>query len=490
MIGRDLKTNFLLDGNIRRDGNEIKIWLELSGTRKKKMLWSKTYIWDKSLVNQITQEIVHMIATKMDVYLSAVEEKQISTEPSKYADANMNYISANAMLKSAWSYYNYGDKMLDSTSFISVIEKYDKVIKEDSMFAAAYAKRAIAISWGFNDHQLDSSYLAKCRSDIDNALRLDPELPEAEIALGFFHYYCERDYEKALFHFSKASTMMPGDYQPLYYLSLVYRRMGRWKESLELTHQVIRMNPQEALFLTNIGLTYTYMHNYDSSMIYHQKAIDLVPGWAAAYKNKLQALLMKSGKTSKAHDLIEETIRNTGDNMIEDKIRINIYEGNYTEAFKMAKALRPSDYSIGGTKFMDLAEISNLLNKKEDARMFYDSAIAVINQDLKEFPSWCTLHAMSGLAYAGFGNKDKAVREGEMAIKLAEKNSMEEIDMKLYLAQIFTMIGDFDNAVSLLVYLINNPSLVSSEFLMLDPFWKPITDNREFKKMLKEHRNN
>ena len=198
--------------------------------------------------------------------LSVGEEKQISTEPSRYADANMNYISANAMLKSAWSYFNYGDKMLDSTSFISVIEKYDKVIKEDSMFAAAYAKRAITISWGFYDHQLDSSYFAKCRNDIDKALKLDPGLAEAQIALGFYYYYCEEDYDKALFHFGKAASMMPGDYQPLYYQSLVYRRIGKWEETLDLTNQVIRMNPQEALFLTNIGLTYAYLHKFDSSI--------------------------------------------------------------------------------------------------------------------------------------------------------------------------------------------------------------------------------
>lgn len=485
-IGRELKTNYLLDGNIRKERGDIKIWIELSAARKKEMLWSKTYIWDKNHVNQITQEIVRAVATSLELDLSPVEERLISMEPSKYADANMNYISANAMLKNAWSYFNYGDKMMDSTSFYSVIEKYGKAIKEDSMLAAAYAKRAITISWGFNDRQVDSSYLGQCRNDIDKALSIDPDLAEAQIALGFYYYYCEVDYDKALFHFGKAAGMMPGDYQPIYYQSLVYRRMGKWKETLDLTNQVIRMNPLEALFLTNIGLTYTYLHKYDSSILYHQKAIDHVPGWSAAYKNKLQAQLMKNGKTGAAREVMQEAIRKTGDNMIEDKIRINIYEKNYSEAFKIAKSLRSADYNIGGTRYIYLAEISALLNKPEDAKMYYDSALVVIRKDLIEYPDWCTLHAMAGLAYAGNGNKAEAVSEGELAIKLSEKNGMDNSDMKLYLAQIFTMTGDFDNAASLIIYLINNPSLISEKLLILDPFWKPIIGNREFKKMIKK----
>ena len=354
------------------------------------------------------------------------------------------------------------------------------------MFAAAYAKRAITISWGFYDHQLDSSYFAKCRNDIDKALKLDPGLAEAQIALGFYYYYCEEDYDKALFHFGKAASKMPGDYQPLYYQSLVYRRMGKWKETLDLTHQVIRMNPQEALFLTNIGLTYAYLHKFDSAILYHQKAIDLVPGWSAGYKNKLQTVIIKSGRTGAAREILAEAVRNTGDNMIEDKINLAIYDGNYHEAFKIADELRPADYTIPGTKFIYLAEISTLLNKPEDAKMYYDTLLASIQNELKKNPSWYILHAMAGLAYAGLGEEMNAIREGELAVKMVGNNKIVESEMKLNLAAIYNILGDYYNAASLLAYLVNNPSMVSDKYLLLDPVWKPVTQNKEFRKMLKK----
>ena len=195
---------------------------------------------------------------------------------------------------------------------------------------------------------------------------------------------------------------------------------------------------------------------------------------------------MKSGKTGTAWEILEEAVRNTGDNMIEDKINLTIYDGKYYEAFKIADELRPADYITPGTKFIFLADISTLLNKPEDAKNYYDSALIFINDDLKKYPSRVTLHALAGRAYAGLGQEIKAVREGELAIKLIEKNKAGESDMKLNLAAIYTSLGDYYYAASLLSYLINNPSMVSEKYLLLDPLWKPVTGNKEFRKMLKK----
>ena len=87
---------------------------------------------------------------------------------------------------------------------------------------------------GFLCQQLDSTYIGKCKRDIDKALSLESDLPDAHIASGFYYYYCDEDFDKALIHFSKAAELDPGNYEPLFYMALVYRRMGYWKESQSL----------------------------------------------------------------------------------------------------------------------------------------------------------------------------------------------------------------------------------------------------------------
>jgi tetratricopeptide (TPR) repeat protein len=481
VIGKELKTSYLVDGNIRRDGKYVKIWIELCATKDNSKLWSKTFIWDKNQTPQIVREIILVIVDNLDIKLLQEEEKQIKTDPSIYPEATLNYISANIDLKDAWFYYNYGDRMLDSTSFNSAIEKYSKVIKEDSLFAQAYAKRATAISWGFYVRQLDSSYIEKCRKDVEKAISINKDLYEVQIAAGFYYYYCDIDFEKSLYFFNRAIEMAPGNYQPVYYLSLVYRKMGKWAESLNLLHRVIKYNPQEALFLTNIGLTYDYLHKFDSAIIYHQKAIDLVPGWTAGYKNKIASILLNSGKTSEARKVLDDAIKKTGENMMEINIQLDIYDKNYSAALHEAELSDQLDFSLPGDRYLYLAKINSLLNKTDISREYYDKAIIELNKVLLKDPNNSKFHSSLGVAYAGLGENDKAIAEGSKAIKLQNKNNMDEIDMKVNFAQILTMIGDYDNAITNMAYLLNNPSFFSKEMLFLDPVWKPLMENKEIR---------
>ena len=484
-IRRELKANYLIDGNIQRDGNNIKIWIELSAARTKKMLWSKTYIWDKDQISRITWEIVGVIADKLDISLSREVKKYIETEPSKYSGAHQDYISANMYLKNAWFYINYGDKLLDSASFASAIETYDKAIREDSLFSLAYANCAIAMSHGFYVNQLDSSYIEKCKKYIDKAISIDKDLPEAQIALGFYYYYCNLDLNKALYYFNKAAEEDPGNYQPLFYMSLVYRKLGEWAKSQSLINRVIMSNPQEALFLTNIGLSYTYLHRYDSAMIFHQKAIDLMPGWSDGYRNKIQTIILNNGNVAEARQLLETLIKKTGDVSIEDKILFDIYEGKYSDALYKAENSNPDDFTVAGDRYLYLAKISNLLKKPDISRIYYDSALAVLNRELIKNPRSFTIHSLTGIAYAGLGKKANAIAEVEKAIKLAEKDKVDESDVKIYYAQILTMVGEYDHAMGLLNYLLNNPSCFSRYLLQLDPVWDPLKGLPDYKTMLK-----
>jgi tetratricopeptide (TPR) repeat protein len=260
----------------------------------------------------ITREIAVNIAECLNIKLSEAELRMISTESSPNVDANLNFIAAKVISDDAWFYYNYGDKMVDSTDFISAVRTYGKAIEFDSMFAQAYARRAIAISWGFYTGQLDSSYISRCRDDIDKALSINKDLYDASIALGFYFYYCKNDLKNAIIYFREAANKKPDEYHPLFYLALVYRRMGEWEASQKLIHKVIKYNPKEALFLTNIGLSYSFIHKFDSALIFHDQAIECMPNWWPPYSNKFNTLILKDGKPDQARAVIDTAIIKTG----------------------------------------------------------------------------------------------------------------------------------------------------------------------------------
>jgi tetratricopeptide (TPR) repeat protein len=270
----------------------------------------------------------------------------------------------------------------------------------------------------------------------------------------------------------------------------VYRRMGYWKESQSLISRVIRYNPQEALFLTNIGLSFTYLHDYDSALIFHQKAIDMMPGWPAGYGNKIETLILKSGKTAEARTLVETAIKKTGDNMIGRRILLDIYDRKYEDALQLAEKSGDGHFEDNGNRYLYLATISTLLKNQKNARLYYDSARVSLTTALSKDPINCEIHGLTGIAYAGLGNKIKAIEEGEKSIALTQKNKVDESDMRITFAKILTMVGEYDKAIAEIAFLLNNQSRLSVGLLELDPVWKPLMDNPEYKAMIMKYSKN
>ena len=478
-------------GNIRRSGNEIIIWVELTSEKVKKDLWLKKYTWDKNRISQNTIEIVREIARNLNAKISPDETKQINTEPTKSAEANLNYTFANAISYNAWSSYTMGNKYLESISFSSAIQTYDKAIKEDPLFAEAYTKRAIARSLGYYTKQLDSTHIGKCLEDINKASEIDKDLPDIQMALGFYYYYCKKDLDKALEFYRIAAEKNPEDFQPLFYMAMVYRRKGDWNKSWNLIKQIVALDPQDALCLTNIGSTYAYFHNYDSALLYHQKAIDVMPVWSSPYKNKIDALILKNGNTSEARVLLETAIKNTGKKFQDYKILLDIYERKYTEALHEAEKSSPADFKFKCMKNLYLADINSYLMNSENARIYYDSAFVSINKELENDKSNPEILSLIGITSAGRKNKKKAIEEGKKAVDLIKYNNLDKSDMILNLARIYTMVGEYDQAIFTIDYLLqtqlNIPSSFSIGLLQLDPTWKPLSDKPEYQTLLKNY---
>lgn len=485
-LRKELNANYLVEINISRTSRNLRMWIGLNKTRSDKELWASQYDVDEEQLMPLFTKIVQTIAGNLDISFSDEEILNIEKDLTKKPDAYRNYLSASARLFSAM-----GNKFLDSVSFKSAIKFYDKAIESDPEFASAFARRAIARSWAFHTKELDSSNIEKCWRDILDATRINKNLTDVQIALGFYYYYCKKDYINALISFNTASVRDPENYQPLFYMAMVYRTMGDWEKVHTLIDRVITFNPQEPLDLTNIGLCFDYLHNFDSSLIFHQKAINNNPKWAASYQNKIESLLLKSGKTAEARIVLDSLTLITREQFTDYKILLDIYDGKYSEAFTEAKKATRNDFTSKSTRYIDLGEISSLMNKSDDAGKYYDSALVTLNLELASDKNNALVHGSIGRVYAGKGYQDKAIMEGKKAIDLAisDKNKMDESEMILNLAQIYTLLGLFDDAIPQIEYSLNNPSLFSTKMLQIDPVWRPLRDRREFKTIITKYDN-
>jgi len=482
-IREELDVIYLVEGRFRREGDKIIIWVGLTDAKNDKQLWSGEFIWENNQISAIVSEITRNIANGCNAKLSPEELKQIDSDPTKNSVAYLKYISANVISNDAWFLFSTGNIIMDSAGFRKAVIDYDNAIKYDSAFAEAYARRAIARSWGYYTKQFDTTCIEKCRNDISKALEIDKDLTDAQIALGFYYFYCEIDYQKALVHFNRAAIKDPENYQPLFYMAMVYRKMGDWGKSQSLISKVIRQNPQVAIFLTNIGLSYTYLHKFDSALIYHQKAIDIMPKWGAPYVNKIDVLILKDGKTSEARDELAVAAKNTGKRFQDIRILLDIYDGKLKDALYETDHCVAGDFKIKGEKYLVYAKIYYLLNNTKIARIYYDSALVSLNEVKKD----ALIHSLTSIALAGNGNKARAFEEGKLAVNLSIRNKMDESYMKINQALVYTMVGDYDNAIINIEYLLENPSCFSIRLFQLDPVWKPLLNIPEVKTLLKKY---
>ena len=320
-IAKDLNVSFILKGTLDKNNfsNKIILIVQLIKATSESLLWGNNYVVEPELknMNQIKNDITDNISKELNATLSEKERSRIIKKLSSNPEALRNYYEGNAVSQriifNTTTGNKFFDALIDSKFFDNAITSFDLAISQDSTFALAYAKRAIIRSWAYHTGHVDKSSIEKCRSDIEKAIELDPDLIDTKIALGFYSYYCTKDYQKALENFNYAHNQLPSNWQCIFYTALVHRAMGNWQKSQKLLAKVLEFNPQDPLVLTNIGLSYTYLHNYSSSIQYHNEAIKLKPDWTDSYDNKIDAMLLRDGITAEVKSVLDTAEINTGD---------------------------------------------------------------------------------------------------------------------------------------------------------------------------------
>lgn len=492
-IGRELNVAFILKGTLSRLTDNTIFIVQLIRTKTESIAWAKNYELDPEGGNfyEIQRDIALNVTTSLNAGISQKERRRINKKPSFNPSAMKSYIQGNAVSQqvmfNASSGNRFFSQMVDPNLFADAISSFDKAIEQDPGFALAYAKRAIIKSWGYHAGYIDRSAISVCKSDIEKALALDRDLVENLIAQGFYYYYCEDDYNKALSYFTRAGREQANNWQCIYYMALVQRVLGNWGKSQELMARVLEFNPQDPLLLTNIGASEQMLRNYDKAVHYHDQAIKIMPKWPSAYCNKINALLLWNGNTAEIRKIIDTASKKTDDNLKEFRIRIDIYDGRFQEALHEIELSEPADFEDRGNQLLLYSDIYRYLNNLEASVKFSGSALAWYEKKVNEDPGKCENYSYMGIAYAGINNKAKAIEYGENAVRMSKDNYIWYTDRRLNLAVIYVMTGEYEKSLRELEFLLENPSFISVKLILIDPVWEPLRGTPGYKKLMAKY---
>ena len=117
----------------------------------------------------------------------------------------------------------------------------------------------------------------KARLNADESLRLQPNLPEGHLALGFSYYYGDRDYERALAEFEIAKRDLPNEAEAYMAIGAIQRRQGKWTESTANLEKAAALDPKNLSILFNLAYNYMALRNFGAAEKTLNRTIAVAP---------------------------------------------------------------------------------------------------------------------------------------------------------------------------------------------------------------------
>ena len=132
-------------------------------------------------------------------------------------------------------------------------------------------------SWFLNDVEAHRNGVEKARTLAEQAMQLQPDLPEAHLALGFSYYYGDKNYEAALKEFEIARLGLPNESEVYLAIGAIQRRQGKWAHSIANMEKAASLNPKDTWALQNLSYNYSILRNYDAANKTLDRALALDP---------------------------------------------------------------------------------------------------------------------------------------------------------------------------------------------------------------------
>jgi tetratricopeptide (TPR) repeat protein len=374
----------------------------------------------------------------------------------------------------------------------AALDLYRKAVRLDSSFAPAWARlgRAhSAIYWFYHDRS--PARLDSARRAVDASLRLAPDLTEGRIARGFYHYWGQGDYGRALEEFEAARRQQPSNSEVLAAIGYVERRRGQWDSALARLQEAVRYDPRSALRTLDLADTYMSLRRYEEAEGRFDRAIQLAPDWAEPYAYKAMLYLVWRGDRERASAVVGQALTRVSGGriaqalLIPDAISASLLTADSIFA-DVVDAVRPSSFEGDTARYHLLrAEAFAYRDEPAKARAHADSARMLLERQMRDRPDDAKLLARAGLAYARSGRKAEAIRAGRRAVELLppSRDANSGPFLMTRLAEIYTLVNEPELALETLKPLLTIPSWITPAELRSDPTWARLRSHPGFARL-------
>jgi len=483
-IGKALGVATLLEGSVRRAGNRVRVSVQLINADTDEHIWAEDYDRDLTDVFAIQTDLAQKIVSALRAKLSPSEKARLDRRPTENSDAYLLFIQAE-------QYANGPDMFSDDSR--KAKQLLEEAIKLDPNFAAAFACLSMVESWAYHTFDPTLARRERARLTADQALHLQPDLPEGHLALGFSYYYGDRDYDRALAEFEIAKRGLPNEAQAYMAIGAIQRRQGKWTDSTANFEKACALDPKNVNFLYNLGFSYVAQKKFETADKIFDRALALSPeSFGARALKGVVAIFSRGDVDAAENQLALAPASDSGGLVVSMRVWVMILQRKFPEALQAIQQF-PKEvletHSGQSPKAFFEGLIYQYQGDKAKAQAAFERARVVAEQLVRESPNDAPLRALLGEILAALGQKGAAISEGKRATELLpeSQDAYDGPQITAALATIYACTGENDKALQLLDHLLQTSNGITVPFLKLDPVWDPLRKDSRFQALIDKY---
>jgi TolB-like protein/cytochrome c-type biogenesis protein CcmH/NrfG len=348
-IAKELSVNYIIEGDMQRYGNSIRISVNLFKAIKKEIkLWGKTYekkINDATDIFSLQSQIAQSIATELEAVITPQEKLLIEKTPTSNLSAYENNLLGETYM------------MRDSKEGFDIALQYFNKAKEiDPNYAPAYL--SIATLWIMRANMLSANpeeATAMAKSNLAKAFKLDSTSTEVYAILGAIQMFFDWNFKNAEKTLEKSISLNPNNADAhLLYANLLIL-LGHPKEALEQSEMASKLDPMNNAMKSDYGISLYCAGRYNEAIKVFQEVLKIDLGNAVALDN-LPLALHEVGRHSEELEAwkVDYSTCFTG--------YANVFDQGYTKGGLTGALNLQADSLVkkSKTKFIDPAEIAQI----------------------------------------------------------------------------------------------------------------------------------
>ncbi|HEU4747511.1 MAG TPA: BTAD domain-containing putative transcriptional regulator [Gemmatimonadaceae bacterium] len=496
-IAQDIDVDYVLEGTVSWQRStsgpgRVRVRPQLIRARDETHVWAA--VLDEDLEGAaelfaLLSGISDRVVDELHVVVEASPPRAFGAIPTSSVEAYDDYLRGRQFLGRTWTEANHR----------AAIQILERVVARDPEFAPAYAWLSFAHTEAFWLNALSADHLDRAKDAGETALRLDPDLPDAHMAVGHYYYVCCEDYERALAHLKRAHAGRPGDARIVMLIGNVHKRQSRWEEAVRYYERAAYLDPRWKTPLLNLGQLQVWLRGYDDAERTTQRALSIDPQEAFAYSYRTWIPLLRDGDVAAARRVLAEAARaSDGFQGMRLPFYLELLDRNYGAARALAGTKSPAGEAWDewlASAHVRRAAASRLLGDSGVARVHFDSARTQMEAELRRSRPQSRrtqdlLRSSLAVAHAGLGHRSAAIEQAKLVLA-SDPPAADAISGPIALQNValaYVLVGEKDAALDIIERLLSIPARFSAELLRLDPLWDPLRGHPRFERLRRDRR--